>query len=83
MDSDGAVRYFDGIEQAKEVLRQDGVPEEEMGLYTFLRSLGTCSRCGSPLFPSLIEGYACQCFTCDEDFCAFEQGLSPVQGPTT
>lgn len=80
---DDTVRYFDDIEQAKEVLRQDGVPEEEMGFYTFLHSLGTCSQCGAPLFPSLIEGYDCQCFSCDEDFCAFEQGLSPAQDPTT
>ena len=38
-------------------------------------SVGTCIRCGDPLFPSDISaGYAYQCFKCDEDFYAFEQG---------
>ena len=27
-----------------------------------------CSRCGSPLFKSSIEGYTAQCIFCDEDF---------------
>lgn len=77
LDDEGVVRYFEGIEQAKALLRQDGVSEGDMEFYTFLHSCGICRRCGAPLFPSLIEGYACQCFSCDEDFCSFEQGISP------
>ena len=48
---------------------------EELSVMTFLESCGTCKRCGSPLFPSFLkkDGYTYQCFTCDEDFYAFEQ----------
>ena len=83
LDTDGSVRYFDGIEQAKDVLRQDGVPKEAMQFFTFLHSCGVCRRCGVPLFPSLIEGYNYQCFECDEDFYSFEQDSFPAQGPNT
>ena len=78
LNDDGAVWYFDSIEQAREVLRQNGVPDEEMGFYTFLYSCGVCSQCGAPLFPSLLEGYACQCFDCNEDFYSIEQDVTPV-----
>lgn len=83
LDSEGSVRYFDSIEQAQDVLRQDGVTEEDMPFFTFLHSCGVCRRCGAPLFPSLIEGYAYQCFDCDEDFYSFEQDSSPAQKPNT
>ena len=78
-DDDGAVRYFDNMEQAKELLRQNGVPDEEMEFYTFLHSCGICSRCGSPLFPSLLEDYTYQCFDCGEDFYSFEQTSIPIK----
>ena len=78
LDDEGAVRYFDSIEQAQELLRQNGVPYEETEFYTFLHSCGVCFRCGAPLFPSLLEGYTCQCFDCDEDFYSFEQAVTPV-----
>lgn len=39
------------------------------------RSIGRCFRCGSPLYKSDIPEYTSQCFTCDEDFYAFEQLL--------
>lgn len=35
--------------------------------------MGTCKRCGSPLFASDIKGYTFQCFGCYEDFFYFEQ----------
>lgn len=79
LDDTGAVQYFDGIEPAKELLRQEGISEEGMGFFTFLHSCGTCRRCGAPLFPSLLAEYAYQCFGCDEDFYSFEQDMPPVQ----
>ena len=83
LDTDGSVRYFDGIEQAKDVLRQDGISEEDICFFTFLHSCGVCRRCGAPLFPSLMEGYTCQCFDCDEDFYSFEQDSFSTQGQNT
>jgi len=31
-----------------------------------------CKHCGKELSPSTIDGYAFQCFDCDEDFYEFE-----------
>ena len=75
LDEDDSVRMFDSAEQAKSWLFMQGVTDEELSVMTFLESCGTCKRCGSPLFPSLLkkDGYTYQCFTCDEDFYAFEQ----------
>lgn len=41
--------------------------------YEVVEGCGICERCGSTLFESDIAGYKYQCFTCDEDFCSFEQ----------
>lgn len=42
-----------------------------------LKALKTCKRCGAPLFYSFFkdqeQGYAYQCFACEEDFFACEQ----------
>lgn len=38
-----------------------------------LRTDKVCKFCVSPLYKSEIDGYAYQCFKCDEDFYAFEQ----------
>ena len=73
VDEDGYVEIFVGIDQAKEYLRSKGVTDEEMEDLTFKESIGTCKRCGYPLFPSDIEGYTSQCFNCDEDFFEIEQ----------
>lgn len=70
------VIYFDGIEAAKNYLREHDVTDEEMEDLVFRESVGTCVRCGDPLFPSDITGYVVQCFKCDEDFYAFEQGIN-------
>ena len=58
---------------SRKALRDAGCTDEEMAHMTFLESGGTCVRCKSPLFPSLIPDYKYQCFTCDEDFYGFEQ----------
>ena len=73
-NDDGEVLYFKGITAAKDYLREHEVTDEEMEDIVLRESVGTCIRCGDPLFPSDISGYAYQCFKCDEDFYAFEQG---------
>lgn len=73
LDGDGEVRTFASPEQARSFLTDAGVGPEELRQMTILESCGTCCRCGSPLFQSLLPGYSFQCFTCDEDFYQFEQ----------
>lgn len=75
LNEDDSIMMFDSAEQAKSWLIMQGVTDEELSVMTFLESCGTCKRCGSPLFPSLLkkDGYTYQCFNCDEDFYAFEQ----------
>ena len=73
-NDDGEVLYFKGITAAKDYLREHEVTDEELEDIVLRESVGTCIRCGDPLFPSDISGYAYQCFKCDEDFYAFEQG---------
>ena len=75
LDDSGHVRVFDSQEQARSFLADAGVGPEELRHMTFIESCGTCCRCGSPLFKSLLPGYMFQCFTCDEDFCRFEQDI--------
>ena len=80
VDEKGYVLIFRSVENAKEFLRSKMVSDEEMEELTFLDGIGTCFRCGSPLFPSQIEGYTSQCFTCDEDFYSIEQnGVKAVK----
>ncbi len=74
LDDNSEVRMFDSEEQAKEFLTAAGVEPEALRHMTIMESCGTCRKCGSPLFKSLIDGYDLQCFTCDEDFYKFEQG---------
>lgn len=69
----GSILVFDSVETAKKFLRENEICDEELEFLVFRESIGTCFRCGSPLFRSDIEGYASQCFTCDEDFLWFEQ----------
>lgn len=73
LDDSGAVLVFDSQEQARSFLTAAGVEPEELRHMTIMESCGICRRCGSPLFKSLLPGYAYQCFTCDEDFYQFEQ----------
>lgn len=73
LDDEDEVMEFDSEEQATAFLQENGMTEEEMEYVDFKHSIGTCFRCGSPLYPSQIHGYTSQCFTCDEDFFSFEQ----------
>ena len=72
-DDEGAVKYFDGTNAAKQYLKEHGMTKADMSVLTFIESCGTCCRCGAPLFKSLLPEYAYQCFKCDEDFYSFEQ----------
>lgn len=65
--------YFDDEASGKKYLIEHGIPEQAVEDVVFRHSIGTCFRCGSPLFPSQIEGYTSHCFTCNEDFFSFEQ----------
>ena len=73
LDDNGAIMVFDSPGQARSFLLASGVGIEGLRDMTIMESCGTCRKCGSPLFKSLIDGYDCQCFTCDEDFYKFEQ----------
>lgn len=73
MDDEGDYKIFDDIDTAKKFLMENGFDKEDMEELVFKESIGTCFRCGSPLFKSDIAGYTYQCFHCDEDFFAFEQ----------
>ena len=73
LDDSGEVKVFDSPEEARSFLITNGIDPEELRHMTIMESCGTCRRCGSPLFKSLLDGYTYQCFTCDEDFCSFEQ----------
>ena len=73
-DADEVI-YFAGVEAAKVYLREQGVTEDEMEDMVFRKSVGTCFRCGDPLFLSDIPEYTCQCFRCDEDFYSIEQDV--------
>lgn len=79
MDDEGAYKIFDDMDAAKKFLMENGIEEEDLEYMVFVESIGTCFRCGSPLFPSQIEGYSSQCFTCDEDFFSFEQVMDEVK----
>lgn len=73
LTDDGEVMIFDSEEQAVQFLKDHGVTDDALEEVVFVHSIGTCFRCGSPLFPSQIEGYTSQCFSCDEDFFGIEQ----------
>lgn len=77
LDEEGEVRYFDGADEAKQFLLDSGFSEKDLEFIVLRESCGVCSRCGAPLFKSDITGYNYQCFRCDEDFYAFEQGRTP------
>lgn len=77
LDCEDEVMIFDSEEDAKKYLSdQTGYTDEDFDDLEFIHSIGICARCGSPLFPSQIEGYTSQCFTCDEDFFGIEQKTS-------
>lgn len=73
LDDDGEIMMFDSPEQARSFLLASGVGIDGLRDMTIMESCGTCRKCGSPLFKSLIDGYDYQCFTCNADFYQFEQ----------
>ena len=56
LDDSGEVKVFDSPEEARSFLISNGVDLEELRHMTFMESCGTCRRCGSPLFKSLLDG---------------------------
>ena len=78
-DSVGNVIVFDSENQARVYLCLRGHSKVDHEYFQFRRSIGTCCRCGSPLFQSDIAGYESQCFTCDEDFYSFEQAAEKLR----
>lgn len=85
LDDEGDIRYFDSIDNAKAFLRENGYDDKTMEDCLVFRESEdrTCFRCGSPLFKSDNPDYAYQCFRCDEDFYAFEQGTTPAEAMDT
>ena len=69
----GDVLIFDSVAEARTYLEENGATAEQVKRMKYLRRLGTCRKCGGPLFRSLIPGYRYQCFGCDEDFYSIEQ----------
>ena len=74
IDDDSGTIIFASIDAGREWLQRNGYSDEEANNAPYLRSVGVCKKCGAPLFPSLLPDYAYQCFQCDEDFYAIEQG---------
>ena len=74
IDDDNGTIIFASIDAGREWLQRNGYSDEEATNAAYLRSIGVCKKCGAPLFPSLLPDYAYQCFQCDEDFYAIEQG---------
>ena len=74
LDERDDVRVFGSPVQAKSFLITAGVGPEELRHMIIMESCGTCCKCASPLFKSLLADYDYQCFTCNEDFYKFEQG---------
>lgn len=66
----GAPKVFDSRKEARDACIAAGHAE-----LPILESIGTCKRCGSPLFPSFNGEYTSQCFNCEEDFYGFEQDV--------
>lgn len=78
-DAAGSVIVFDSENQARVYLSLRGHNKVDQEYFWFRRSIGTCRRCGSPLFESDISGYESQCFTCDEDFYSFEKTVAQFE----
>lgn len=69
----GEVAVFESKDEAVQFLIDTEVGDEKIECSEFIKSIGVCKRCGSPLFPSDIADYESQCFDCDEDFYSIEQ----------
>lgn len=69
----GDVAVFGSKDEATQYLINAQVGDEKIECAEFVRSIGMCKKCGSPLFPSDLPDYKSQCFECDEDFYSIEQ----------
>ena len=69
----GEVAVFESRVKAMLFLIDMGIGEEKIQYAEFIESIGTCNKCGSPLFSSDLPDYESQCFVCDEDFYSIEQ----------
>ena len=56
-------------------MRNNGFSEKEIESASPIFTIGICKKCGDYLYPSFLNDYACQCFTCDEDFYCCEQEI--------
>ena len=72
-NEDGYVAVFSSEDAAVQHLIDKNYGDEKMESAEFIRSIGTCKKCGAPLFPSDNPEYESQCFDCDEDFYSVEQ----------
>lgn len=81
LDNDGAELVFNSEEQAREFLIEKGgyTSENVDDCVRYHHSIGTCKRCGFPLFESHTPGYTYLCINCDEDFYGFEQNAEIVE----
>ena len=75
LDKDGNEIVFSSEDQALEFLvEKGGYTEDNVERSVNLHhSVGTCRKCGFPLFLSRNPEYKYECLNCDEDFYEFEQ----------
>ena len=75
LDDDGHEIVFSSEDQALEFLVEKGGYTEENveNSVNLHHSVGTCKKCGFPLFQSRNPDYKYECFNCDENFYGFEQ----------
>ena len=73
LTTDGEVAVFKSEDQARQYIQHLKENHVRVTGLAFRYSIGTCKKCGSPLFPSDLPEYESQCFSCDEDFYIFEQ----------
>ena len=80
LDDQGGELMFNTEEQAREFLIEKGgyAKEDVDDCVRYHHSVGTCSRCGFPLFKSHTPGYTFLCLKCDEDFYGFEQDCDVI-----
>ena len=69
------VMTFNTLPECCVWMRNNGFSEKKIESVSPIFTIGICKKCGNYLFPSFSEDYACQCFSCDEDFYECEQEL--------
>lgn len=74
-DSNEKVMTFNTLPEGCVWMRNNGFSEKEIESASPIFTIGICRKCGDYLYPSFLNDYACQCFTCDEDFYCCEQEI--------